>query len=66
MNNHIGNDSRSHTHFRIVDVDANAGCVLVEYDQNLWFREQEQARQISWVEFVEGLKEGRFEIHRNS
>jgi phage terminase large subunit len=65
MSKHIGNDCGSHTHFRIVDIDSRQGSVLVEYDENLWLREQRQAQEISWVEFVEGLRDGRFEIHRN-
>lgn len=66
MNKHIGNDCNSHTHFHIVDVDSTSGSVLVEYDKNLWIQEQTQAQQLPWVEFVEGLRDGRFEIHRNS
>lgn len=64
MCKHIGNDCHHHTRFRIVDIDSGQGSIIVEYDENLWFREEGRSQRISWVEFVEGLREGRFEIHR--
>jgi hypothetical protein len=64
MSKHIGNDLGSYTRFRIVEIDSRQGSVRVEYDENLWLTEQVRACEISWVEFVEALRDGRFEIVR--
>lgn len=64
MNNHLGDDRSCRAYFHIVDIDPATESVEIQYVENDWIRGMDQTRHLPWVEFLNGLREGRYEIHR--
>jgi hypothetical protein len=62
MGKHIGHDHSCHNRFHIVELDPAARTVVIRYEENEWTQGTEQTRQLDWIEFLEGLMDGRFEI----
>ncbi len=62
MSKHIGHDHLLKNHFNIIGIDPPGQSVILQYENNGWMRGQEPIQQLGWVEFIEGVMEGRFEI----
>jgi hypothetical protein len=66
MNKHLGDDHSRLTHFHIVAIDPATSSVVIRYVENEWTRGVDQTQHLPWVEFLNGLQEGRYEIQRTS
>jgi hypothetical protein len=64
MSSHIGHDHQLRNHFSIVGIDAQGQSVTIQYDDNEWLRGQDPVQRLGWVEFLEGMVAGRFEVRR--
>ena len=62
MNKHIGHDHSIQNHFTIIGFDEQDQSVRLQYESNEWMRSQNPIRQMGWVEFLEAVMDGRFEI----
>ncbi|CAL1239679.1 hypothetical protein [Candidatus Methylocalor cossyra] len=63
MNKHVGHDHSCHNRFRIIELDRATHSVVIQYAENDWLRGVERTQRFAWMDFLQGLMDGRFEIH---
>ena len=62
MHKHTGHDHQLKNHFNVIGIDPQGQSVTIQYEENCWLRGQEPVQQMGWIEFLEGIMAGRFEI----
>lgn len=60
---HIARDTNTRGKFRIVGVSEETGLVELRQQKDGWARQFEEFQRMPWTEFIQGLMDGRFEIH---
>ena len=63
MTKHAGRDQKTRAKFHIVGFDAATGMVELHHSPDGWVKDASDTEHMSWMDFLQGLMDGRFEIH---
>ena len=63
MNQNTGRDQRTRAKFKITGIDEANGLVLLHHAKDGWTDDPEGIRAMPWVEFVQNLMAGCYELH---
>jgi hypothetical protein len=63
MSKHTARDTKTRAKFHIVGYDKETGMVELYQSRDGWVHEFEPLQLMPWTEFIDLLREGRFEIY---